>query len=432
MTSSTIEIIDSFKNPANSRAEFLGVLENRTNPLPVRGSSFFIHLSELCPVACQHCMYSSDLTRKSFKDSLTPEELEEAIAFINASRSEKLNITGGGEPFLKFKSILSLVEKVNVPRIEIVTAGYWAKTQHRAETLMGQIDDARVRNPASPDVMLRLSIDRYHIEAPHPVLIEHYANVVNAWQEIQPGLSLGLRSIEPDRGIVDRQLAEAVDARVVEVNDWNRKLVHPSGAEIPITFNVFRRSGKAAELGLEHDDSTRTIKEYYGAFETGEGRLSLATAVNDAIRGGYPPSSGLAVTLNSDGTFWIFCGTSPDRKLILDGHDFEAAVRYFFGDPITHLLVDEGVWALADLVAALDPPAYEAAIAKNDMASLVDDLLAAADVRWAVTLVAASQLFNQKRLGFRDGDRLNVLISGSRSDLIAKCRTAIDSIRTNR
>lgn len=65
--------------------------------LPSRNEDpiFFIHLSELCPVGCEHCMYSSDLNAKSAKTSLDPDELRTAVDFINQSHSDKLTISGG-------------------------------------------------------------------------------------------------------------------------------------------------------------------------------------------------------------------------------------------------------------------------------------------------------------------------------------------------
>lgn len=87
-----------FASPNKSRRTLLAAIRGYRQPEPDYGSSFFIHLSELCPVACKHCMYASDLSPKSLKDSLNKDDLGLAIELINESRSQKLNITGGGEP----------------------------------------------------------------------------------------------------------------------------------------------------------------------------------------------------------------------------------------------------------------------------------------------------------------------------------------------
>jgi hypothetical protein len=426
MTQQLPDLPELFANPREARADLIGRCRWQPGALPSTGSSFFIHLSELCPVACEHCMYSSDLERKSAKDSLEPDELEAAIEFINSSRSEKLNITGGGEPFLKLPSILRLLETVKVPRIEIVTAGYWAKTEQAARRMLARLTAARRRNPTDPELLLRLSIDRYHLTAPKPVLIEHYGNVAKAWGDEPGDMALGFRGIQPDRDHVDRLLADEVGGELVVVDDWNRRLVLPNGRSAPITFNVFRASGKASRLieRSELSSQSKTIREYYGPFENREGQLVLATTVNDAIRGRYTDTGGLAVTMNSDGRFWIFCGTAPDRQLVLGQATFPEAISYFFQDPLTRLLVDDGVWTLADVVAELDPAACRVAIAKNDVASLVDDLLARPEVRLAVTLVAMGRFAAEGRLRV-DGAPSTHPVFAPEDAFVGWCRDAL-------
>lgn len=431
-TASTAEYLtDLFADASQSRTQVLDAVRHTRDDVPDRGSSFFIHLSELCPVACLHCMYSSDLHRKTAKDSLSPGELEATIDFINESRSEKLNITGGGEPFVKFASILRLLERVDVPRVEIVSAGHWGRSPQRARQLLSRMDEALARNPHKPRVLLRLSIDRYHIEAPRPVRIEYYGNITRAWQELKPAIELGFRSIQPDLGTVDRALAAQIGAELQAVDDWNSRILLPDGTALPITFNVFRLSGKAAELRDDLLDGTLTIREYYAPFETGPQRLTLATTVNDAIRGAYAASPGAAVTLNSDGTFWIFAGTAPDRRLLFDGQTFGEAMAHFFADPITHLLVDEGIWELAGLVAGLDPATHDAALAKNDVASLVEDLLAPQDVRLAVTLLATQRMLRDGKAEIEPSAAVhaNLAAAVGTPDLLAACTTAIAESR---
>lgn len=424
-------LVALFSDASQSRAQILDAVRHTRDDVPDRGSSFFIHLSELCPVACLHCMYSSDLNRKTAKDSLSPAELEATIDFINSSRSEKLNITGGGEPFVKFPSILRLLERVDVPRVEIVSAGHWGRSPLRARQLLERMDEALGRNPHKPDVLLRLSIDRYHIEAPRPVRLEYYGNIARAWQQLKPAFDLGFRSIQPDRGSVDRALAAQIGAELQAVDDWNSRILLPDGASLPITFNVFRLSGKAAELRDDLLDGTLTIREYYAPFETGPQRLTLATTVNDAIRGTYAASPGAAVTLNSDGTFWIFAGTAPDRRLLFDGQTFDEAMAHFFADPITHLLVDEGIWELAGLVASLDPATHDAAVAKNDVASLVEDLLAPDDVRLAVTLLAAQRMLRDGKAGIDERTAISADLAAAvgAPDLLTACTAAIAGSR---
>lgn len=140
------EVLQSqFHDPVTSRTDIINCIQAYKHPVPTVGSSFFIHLSELCPVACEHCMYSSTLSKKSIKDALGKSDIETAITLINDSRSAKLNITGGGEPFLKFRNILKLVETVDVP-----VAGY-----SLTESMTGNVVSPDFREMDAGDIFFR-------------------------------------------------------------------------------------------------------------------------------------------------------------------------------------------------------------------------------------------------------------------------------------
>lgn len=64
-----------FANTLEARDQVIRSLSAFEHPILLSGSSFFIYLSELCLVACEHCMYSSDLTAKSLWDALDKEDL---------------------------------------------------------------------------------------------------------------------------------------------------------------------------------------------------------------------------------------------------------------------------------------------------------------------------------------------------------------------
>lgn len=419
-------LADLFVMPTNSRRRIIKAVTLTDIEVPARGSSFFIHLSELCPVGCEHCMYASDLNPKSTKTSLTSDELTTATRLINESRSEKLNITGGGEPFLKFESICSLLRTVDIPRIEIVTAGYWGTTEDRARNLLTRLEDAAQLNEHRPDVLVRLSTDRFHVTAPNPVEIKHYANIIRAWSSGTFTLNIGCRSIDADLGTTDAAIAAELGGVLLTVNDWNTIIELPSGQSVPITYNVLRLSGKAASLDASRIDESRSIKEYYAPFETAGHRLRLATTVNDAIRRTYTDSGGAALTMNSDGTYWIFCGTAPDRRAVLAGQSFAESMRYFFEDPITVLLVEGGIWDLVEVVENLNPQTAHAAVARNDVACLVEDLLDDPRMLLSASIVAAARLVRSGRAALRRENRsLERLARQPEGDLVEQLRPLV-------
>ena len=81
----------------------------------------------------------------------------------------------------------------------------------------------------------------------------------------------------------------------------------------------------------------------------------------------------------------------------------QEVARWFFADPLTDFLVHDGVWLLADLVADTDPALVERIMAKNDVASLVEDLLADPQIRLRVTRQAIERAVAAGRAAF-EGD----------------------------
>lgn len=350
-----------------------------------KGSNFYIHLTSICPVACQHCMYSSDLTQKTPKDSFTKTELARVVSFINESQSEKLTISGGGEPFLKMASILRLLAEVEAPHIELVTAGHWAKTQTRAATVLAQLTTAVQRNPHTPTIALRMSVDTFHINAPHGVPLDYAANLIQAWEQTDQSISLGIRSLDLDWDKTDVALAKLLDADLTDINDWNRELILPSGLAIPMTYNVMRMSG-AAELLKDHVSPQKDIKSYFKEFEASDGSFTPGTLVNDAINGSYAASKGFSPTLDADGSIWVFCASAPDRHSHLSERSFHDTIAFVMEDPVSRLLVNEGVWRLVEIVTKYDRAHAARVLKMNDITSIVEQLLRPADLRLRVTL----------------------------------------------
>lgn len=350
-----------------------------------RGLHFYIHLTSVCPVACTHCMYSSDLTQKTAKDSFDVEELERVRAFIDASSSQKLSISGEGEPFLKMGSIIRLLSTVETPRIELNTAAHWAKTEARAASVLRMLSDAIAKNPNNPEVSLRLSVDTFHIDAPRGVPLDYHAHVLRAWQKSDRKISVGIRSLDMDWGKIDHGLADLLGGELTDVNEWNRKLTLSCGQEIPITYSTLRLSGAAATLkGMIEPE--KSVKDYFKSYENVEGVLSPATLLNDAVNGSYESSEGVSLTLDADGSIWIFCGTSPDRQAQFGQGTFQETIDFFLQDPITRLLLADGVWKLADIVSQFDRTRALEVLAMNDMTSMVEELLRDEETRLYVTV----------------------------------------------
>lgn len=311
-----------------------------------------------------------------------------------------------------------------MPRIEIVTAGYWGTTVRRAERLLSQMERAAARNDATPHVLVRLSIDEYHLTAPNPVTIEQYANVVRAWNQINvQHLEVGCRSLQSERDTTDRMLAVELGARLEYVDEMIGRFDQPDARSFPITYNVFRLAGKAKELEESSLPDTQSIRQYYTGFgsDDEDDSLNLATAVNDAIHGQYSDAAGAAITLDSDGTYWIFCGTAPDRRLDLAScSSFAEAIIHVCRDPITVLLLERGMWEIWEIVEAIDEELAQRVLAENDVTRFVESLLENEHVLWAASAIAAGRLYREGRIDLDDmPEMLTHVLSLPEAELVA-------------
>lgn len=356
---------------------------------PSRGSSFFVSLTELCPVACLHCIYSSTLVPKSHKYTFDRPEMADVVQMINDSRSECLTISGGGEPFLRQDHIQTLLRDVRTETIELHTAGHWAQTPVRAAAVLARIRAAARKNSIEPKVRLRLSFDRFHVEAPNGVAVKTYANVARVWQTAFPEMDLGYRCLERDRDVLDRQLAAELGGRLEDKQDGRRYITLPDGAGFGLTYAPLRFAGSGEAFADEFRQDEKSIREHFAQFEQG-GRFRISSSVYDSLEGVYRPVHGVAVTLDSNGLYWIFGATAPDRRLLLGHKSFAESLDYFFADPVTVFCLERGIWSLAALVDTLSKDTYDRAVAKNDIAFLVEDLLEDPNLRLQVTIELCS------------------------------------------
>src|SRR5688572_22585978 len=150
--------------------------------LPARASHVFIHPTDVCDIACTHCMYSSNTTTTTRRrPRLVGNAAELLLRFLNGADATKLSISGGGEPFLELESVLRILAGTTCTNIELVTAGRWGRSRKTTDGIIREISNAVVANGVRPVLMLRLSADRFHRSAPNPVRLSDHVNIVESW-----------------------------------------------------------------------------------------------------------------------------------------------------------------------------------------------------------------------------------------------------------
>jgi hypothetical protein len=362
--------------------------------IPCRNGHLYIHPTALCPVACEHCMYGSDLT-KTGKVSLTDDDVRELIGLLDDLVPTKLTISGGGEPFLRFQHCLNLISKTPADDMEIITAGNWATTRARSADVFNRLGQATKAAGASAKCGIRVSIDAYHRLAPRPVTDVHYANIIYAYASLAEGIHsrviLSFRGLMRERDQTETYLASISDGEINRIDEWNSELLIPgSPLRARITYNIMRFSGAAAANQIEKLPEDISMMEYFTRYAR-QPSLRLSQSINDASRGRYPRNSGAAITVESDGRIHIFTASPPDRYAQL-GWRFEEIQAFFSADPLTQWLYNFGPLPLIDLMRIIAPQRVAAALATEDVTALVPMLLSDRAERTVARLCAVKAL----------------------------------------
>ncbi len=126
----------------------------------------FVFFTKFCDVQCSHCFFRSDnegfdLPREQYEFS--KEGFEKFIKFINNSNNGYLSILGGGEPFKKFEYIKETIRRAKTDRIVIVTSGMWGADDKVCKNMIGEMYEALCQRKTPTKVVLRISMDKWHI-----------------------------------------------------------------------------------------------------------------------------------------------------------------------------------------------------------------------------------------------------------------------------
>ena len=126
----------------------------------------FVFFTKFCDVQCSHCFFRSDnegfdLPREQYEFS--KEGFENFINFINHSNNGYLSILGGGEPFKKFEYIKETIRRAQTDRIVIVTSGMWGADDKVCKNMIGEMYEALCQRKTPTKVVLRISMDKWHI-----------------------------------------------------------------------------------------------------------------------------------------------------------------------------------------------------------------------------------------------------------------------------
>lgn len=171
-----------FNTPANYLNEIMSKIKIN-DPEKFQGKSMaVIFLTKLCPVGCPFCFFRSN--KQSNYSIIEEQEYSldgenKLVSVLNGLNLETLEISGGGEPFEKFETILKLLQNVVANNIILVTSGYWATNLKMAGKFLEKIYNALLHNKNKPKLFLRLSIDKFHLAN---IKVENILNIIKVFE----------------------------------------------------------------------------------------------------------------------------------------------------------------------------------------------------------------------------------------------------------
>lgn len=335
-------------------------------------SHVYVHVTNTCPVCCPHCMYSSNDADERVvfhgrkKDAL--------FDYLQEAHPTKLTISGGGEPFEDEALVLDLIANSGCHSIEIDTSGSWASDAERAQRIMSALDESISTD--GQDVILRLSIDRFHL-ATGKVSLQTYKLILHTWERCCKRLRLCIRGLAVGSDETLSIFSDYIDA-TLRMRDEFGGLIEWREASIPVTRNVLRFSGRGRSLRNTLQSDTPRVSDYYREFLGEDVRLGVV--INEAIEGEYANVGRPAPTVDYDGEIHLFAATPPDRRPNVVDYGYRASIRFFLEDPIVVFLLTHPIGSFIEMALRQDFERVSAIVDENDYCLLVEKILSAQDM----------------------------------------------------
>ncbi|MGN0929968.1 MAG: 4Fe-4S cluster-binding domain-containing protein [Alphaproteobacteria bacterium] len=296
-----------------------------------------VFLTRFCPVSCEFCFFKSlpQNSVKTEKDAFNQIGINNLISFINSANLAYLLISGGGDPFTEFNSILRLIKETNVNKIVLVTSGFWAineeKTLEYLDKIYKQIKDK--------EVILRLSYDEHHVNKLSDKNIYHIISIFEKNFPLSKNFKLRIHTMIDDKEIdkflkniegkikYKKKIISNSDSNIVsKINPYDYKIILNNNFSFEIGFSY--RFYPDPKINLNNND---IIKRNLNVFEKD---LKNSQNYNSAIAFNNDSSKGLDFWINYNGNVCTWGNQVPDNVQNIYFDDYNEVISKTFSDPI--------------------------------------------------------------------------------------------------
>lgn len=381
-------------NPADRlRSRLIDSLRPYAEHGPTLASTCYVWPSIECPVGCGHCNYATPISASNIRKPKVVTEAAALMRIVNGMGLWKAVLSGGGEPMVQpeFCSyFVSEVDSPNLAEIELITSAHFANTEEETYAALSNLVTAwRQRSNKLTDAAftIRLSVDWFHAQR---IGVGPAASVIRMLGEPEfAGVNSYVRSVLLDNDPTIQQLADALDAELSDIIDYQQTMTLPDGRRILVYSKNLIIEGrmnkrKLSRLAVSLPKASEA-DEFGQRFKTAEGKQIPARTYNGPeVR----HLEGLACLIDDQGMVRILEGNDVSRSAYVGDFDsWSDAVSYLYRDPITVFLVDNGPVELAARMADAFPDSVGFATDTNQLYHLTELLLATPERRLAATLL---------------------------------------------
>ena len=316
---------------------------------PYAGKSFIcLFLTRFCGVGCPFCFFKSPPNKGSsdIQDSFTEEGVDKFIQFANKANVGYLQISGGGESFLKKKALLKCITEVNADRIMLVTSGVWAVNEEVGLAYVREIEAALQKRKTPARVSIRLSVSQGHSIKLETKPLVNLLTLFEKYYRNHPYLTLQLKTFEGDptlwtflnaRG--DYQLEEigvnsSDDDNVKKIIPWKKRIIFSSGYSVILGVSRVFNPGLRPNLNDPHSIQN-TIDVYNQDIDQSENNFP-AVVFNTNGR------KGLDWLVEYNGNVCTWQNRVQDNLLNVYEDDFKTVLHHTFSDPLTLSYIEKG------------------------------------------------------------------------------------------
>lgn len=333
------QIIDNVSVPKEKRKVFAGK------------SLASIFLTKFCDAGCSHCFF------KSGKDkTVNPQEqcefsdygFERFVEFINASNNGYLLVIGGGEPFKKLPYVMEIVKRVNTDRLILVTNGMWGQTYDNAKKVIFDLYDCYKQRKTPTKLILRLSVDKWHIKQIGYDLIDNIINVFKEFFKEETDFELQIHTLIGDPSL-EQIAARRKDFQIIRTHETgisdNEEIIKISPYRCRMNFN----DGYVIYVGIARTfystlkpnlkDPNPTFKKALQIFDED---MEFSAFDNPSVILNKDGSLGLNFWVNYNGNvaLWGNQQLTDLKNVYVD--DYESVIKGAFENIIAYSFLDKG------------------------------------------------------------------------------------------